>query len=452
MNPFQAGPGRLLVVGLALAIAGAEPVARAQNDVAEVNAQSRLPAFKAEIDSWFATRYGLKVKRQDFLEALLLARVTHLSSACELTQDQVTKLEVAGLVDIKRFDERLDQISRNLESAQSDLVKKQAVISDFQKATELVDAGFFVNDSLFSKILTTMLTQGPVDGQPRVPAGSTNANERLRAEEVLARSDLSQLVMRGVGKEDFDRWIDRELKSGDERRKRLDMRLANRLNELVGDCGLSAAQFKKLQLAGQDDIERFVDQIDQFVARFADPLVVLKEFPLREADALRLLCLMDFGEDSSFARTLATTLSPDQLAACDRRRVERNLDRYRRAIHQAAASLARVARMNDDERTTFDKLLQRETRPPRRFGRFSLSEDKPSVEADAEFVLFEAAKIPEPVVKANLGEALASKLIRRLAYRREKDFEQWFSGHGFVPSEQPAAANPAHSESRAKNL
>jgi chemotaxis protein histidine kinase CheA len=452
MNPLPAGPGRLLLVGVALAIVGAEPAARAQDDAVEAKAQFRLKNLKSTLDSWFATRYGLKVERQEFLEALLHARLKHLTSDRQLTKDQITKLRVAGLADIKRFDERLDQIARNLQSAESDPVKTRIATGEFQKATESVDAGFFVNDSLFFKVLTGVLKQVRVGGQTKVSGDTTNANERLRTEAVLARSELSQLLMRSMGKEDFDRWIERELKSGVERRNRLEVRLANRLNELVGDCILSAAQFKKLQLAGEDDINRFLEKIDQFVERFTDPLVVLHEFPVREAESVRLLCLTDFGDDSSFAKALATTLSPDQVARHDRRRVERNFGRYRRAIHQAAESLAKMVRMTDDQRTAFEKLLQRETRPPRQFGRFSLSDDKASPNADLDIALFEAAKIPDQILKANLGEALANKLERRLAQRREKDHEQWLSRHGFVSGADAAAVGPTRSESGAKNL
>ena len=256
--------------------------------------------------------------------------------------------------------------------------------------------------------------------------------------------------MRCIYKRDFDRWIATELKSGVERRAILDSRLTDRLDELKRDCGLTELQFQKLELAGKNDIDQFLDKVDGIHRKFNDPFLVLTEFPCREADALQLSWLNEFGADSTFSKTFATTLSPEQQALRDRRVAERNRDRYRIATVHATTVLAKALRMNERERVRVEELIQAETVPPRRFGHFPRA--RSPLDADADIVLFQAAKIAEPKLKAVLGEALFDKVNRRLAHRREKYFETSCFDSGYIPGDGTAAGQPTRSEPKIKNL
>jgi predicted HTH domain antitoxin/tetrahydromethanopterin S-methyltransferase subunit G len=453
MCPFQSCFGRLLFVAAMLVIAGTEQIARAQDDersketTQAIGSEARVLAFRAWVDNWTASRLAMPgVKLRDFLETLLLRRIKHLAADSHLTAGQLKKLELAGRGDIKRFMDRLDHVAENFEFTVADRAAQLQASLELEAAWKDVQAGFFVRSSLFMKTLARMLSPGQVDERVTVVSDRADSRlgigtERLDAEAQFGRSELMQLTWSAYAKQDFDRWVWRELRSPVERRTHLRMHLSHRLRELVGDCNLTWAQFKKLELAGTDDINRFLERLEEFERRFTGTLSFVNDFPVREAESLKRFYLNDFGVDSSFSKTMANTLSDEQRALCEQRLGERNRVRYLTAIHQVAVSLARAVRMSEAERTTFEELLQKETRRPRKFGRSTPSEFQ---NVDSEVVLVQASRISETKLREALGEPCCDKLSRRLSRWSGVDAEMRLKSHGFILDERPAAAQPDH--------
>jgi hypothetical protein len=464
MNPLQSCFYRLLLGAVLVAIAGTGGRACAQDDEeneekTQANArEARALAFRAWVNNWTASRLGIQgVRFRDFLETLLLRRINHLAADGHLTDAQLTKLKLAGRADIKRFMDRLDQVAGNFELAQVDGNDRLRASLELQAAWDDVHAGFFVKNSLFFKALTRMLSSEPAGEQVTIvferskgaEGRSGTKMEDLDAEAQLARTELMRLTYSVASKQDFDRWAERELKSGVERREHLITLLSNQLVELLGDCNLTTAQFEKLELAGRDDITGFLERLEEFERRFASPFSFVKDFPGREAESLKRFYLSDFGVDSCFSRTLATTLSEEQRVLREERLGERNLVRYQSAIHEAARSLAKAVRMNEAQCRMFEELLQKETRAPRRFGRFSQSEPGFGG-SDSEVVLVQAARISDDKLNAALGLSMCDKLSRRLSRWSGMDSEKWLTSHGFILEEGPSSARPDRAEVETK--
>jgi hypothetical protein len=90
-----------------------------------------------------------------------------------------------------------------------------------------------------------------------------------------------------------------------------------------------------------------------------------------------------------------------------------------------------------------DRLDRKETRPPKKFGRFARADTQGFGDFDTALVLCQAATISEAKLKAVFGEDLCDKLTRRLAGRRNAYVEADLKRHGFVLDDGPAAARPA---------
>ena len=462
MSPVQSYLSRLLLVAVMLAIAGRDQRARAQDqeeneERTQASArEAHAVAFRAWVSNFIANRLGIQgIQSRDFLETLLLRRIKHLAADGQLTEAQLAKLKLAGRADIRRFVDRVDKVARKFELTYTDRDEMRRANLELQAAWSDVQAGFFVQNSLLYKALTRMLSPERAGEQATlvveygkgIADRSRTSMVRLDSEAELARSDIGQLIYTLACKQDFDRWVWRELKCGVERRDHLRMHLSHRLSELVGDCDLTWAQFKKLELAGTDDINRFLERLDEFERRFASILSLVNDFPVLEAESLKCSFSSDFGVDSCFSKSLASTLSEEQRAACEQRLGERNRVRYLTAIHQVAVSTARAVRMSEAERTKFEELLRKETRQPRRFGRLTQSEFQ---DFDSEVVLVQASRISETKLREALGEPCCDKLSRRLSRWSGVDPEVWLKSNGFILEEGLHAARPDRTEAETK--
>src|SRR5262249_4948471 len=109
-----------------------------------------------------------------------------------------------------------------------------------------------------------------------------------------------------IDAEDFDRWIyDRE-RPVDPRRY-LSWRLDLRIQSASRECELTATQKEKLRLAGQGDVKRFLEQVEQRRAEFEEKRHVYREglAMLRGlAPLTKVYRKGPFGEGSLFAKTL----------------------------------------------------------------------------------------------------------------------------------------------------
>ncbi len=110
-----------------------------------------------------------------------------------------------------------------------------------------------------------------------------------------------------VERENFDRWLFADGRSGEERRRHLDDLLLARIEAAAQRHRLTDPQRAKLRIAGKGDIKRFFDQVEEKRSAFeADRRSVNTGLAaLRRLDSLsKIYRRGPFGDGSLFAKTL----------------------------------------------------------------------------------------------------------------------------------------------------
>jgi hypothetical protein len=190
------------------------------------------------------------------------------------------------------------------------------------------------------------------------------------AQEVNAAKLLDFQIERGAWNEvQFDNWVDQILTGINDQDSlgggRLVERLAVRLDWIEATCKTSAAQRKKLEIAGRGDIKRFLDEICDIRRRYrqvkADPVETGKlEQRLGE---IQTLSAEDFFGDSSFlSKTLQATLSDEQRAAYARGVAESARFSHRAAVLQAVQVCDHAIGLKDEQRRRLTELFTVDTR------------------------------------------------------------------------------------------
>ena len=163
------------------------------------------------------------------------------------------------------------EVERNFDRAYIDRDEMRRAHLELEAIWDAVHAGFFVENSLFFKTLTRMLgperTDNPVtrgiDRGKNPKDQSRTRIESLDAEAQYARTELMRLTYSVAAKQDFERWVERELKSGIERRDHLRTELTNRAQDkgFGGDCDLTAAGVKTIAAIRFEDCMRFLERV-----------------------------------------------------------------------------------------------------------------------------------------------------------------------------------------------
>ena len=80
----------------------------------------RAAQFSPEqVDQWVFNRWGGAAATRDRLEADLALRIDDLDRACAVTAVQMKKLKLAGMGDIKRYYDRVDELKQKFASAET---------------------------------------------------------------------------------------------------------------------------------------------------------------------------------------------------------------------------------------------------------------------------------------------------------------------------------------------
>ena len=116
-------------------------------------------AYKAQFDRWVISQFPTRVKPRDQLELRLVRRLRELELECHLTPGQVTKLQLAGHGDIKRFMDRFDHIARTMEDPRSSINDLRAAMLEMDDLERSAGQRLFGEDSLFGKTLAGTLDQ-----------------------------------------------------------------------------------------------------------------------------------------------------------------------------------------------------------------------------------------------------------------------------------------------------
>ena len=269
--------------------------------------------------------------------------------------------------------------------------------------------------------------QDDVERDDRVEAVRQQHLQKLHLEQQRQRLQMAY-------KAQFDHWFSSQFRPRVGARDQLELRLAGRIREIEADCHLTAAQVKKLQLAGRGDIKRFMDRVNSIASTMEGPGSSIEDLRAARLEMIDLDSRATerlFGDDSLFCKTLASTLDRDQVAAREKAFLERNIVRHRTAVGRAVKALQSNLGMNDDQCTRLTELLLREARPPRKFG------DAP----DVALVLFQASRIPTAEIRPIFDDAQWRIVSRWMAiYIQGASGEKTLKRNGFVFDDAPAVS------------
>jgi hypothetical protein len=267
----------------------------------------------------------------------------------------------------------------------------------------------------------------PADAQ----AARALAGQMLVAEQ--AQRDAIRLHYRTA----FETWLRAQFNGQLDPSIHLHKALDEQLEEVSRILRLSDAQIKKLELAGKGDIKRFLDRFRDVEQKLNEELGDTKELQLAITSVMKYspdrASLDVFGASSLFAKTLASTLTPEQAARRELVQLERNRLRYERAIGNAVATMKRNLHLSSDQTERLEQLLRGETRPPRRFGAAS----------DRALINRQLSRLPEEKIRPIFDEQQWQTLTRWMApYKRGARTQNTLEQHGFVFDDDGVEPHP----------
>ena len=136
-------------------------------------------------------------------------------------------------------------------------------------------------------------------------------------------------------------------------------------SDLARSVGLSDSQKAKLLLAGEGDIRRFLDRVEEIKLKYrSGPMqqaawnrVFLEIQPLRE-----ILLRNDlFGRDSLFVKTARTAFNADQAARYEKHETEQRLFQHRTRVVSTVARLSNYLGLRDQQRKQLVQLMLDQT-------------------------------------------------------------------------------------------
>lgn len=252
-------------------------------------------------------------------------------------------------------------------------------------------------------------------------------------EEEEAEGALVQQQARVFWSDDtIDQWIFGSGRNAQQARKRLDTQLSLRIDELDRTCTLTEPQKKKLRLAGQGDIKRLFDEMNEIRKKFDklrhDQNAVNQIFQEIQPLQTRINAGI-FNPTSFYQKSVMKTLGPEQAAKVEQLDFERRKFRYHAKIQLAMTMLDVAVPMRDEQRQKLIKVMQDDTRPPKRFGQY-----------DFQVVMFQMTQLPEEKIKPIFDAAQWNAL--QTQFRQSKGMENHLRTNGFL-DEAPAKVKPA---------
>ena len=193
------------------------------------------------------------------------------------------------------------------------------------------------------------------------------------------------------------------------------------LEDVDRACSLSEAQRRKLLLAGHGDRKRFMDRVAEARGVFErlrhDPNgsaeIVQYTQPLAASFAAGL-----YGEGSFFAKTIGTTLSPEQASRHRETLLEKARFRYKAKVSLVLASLDARVGFTADQRRRYVALVLEETMPPTR----------PAGHFEESVVFLKIARLPEAKVRPIFDEPQWKQLKR--IFQRVSAMEETLRANG----------------------
>ena len=176
---------------------------------------------------------------------------------------------------------------------------------------------------------------------------------RMRKTRPRRRGAADRQPVFVMNDDQFDQWVfggPQECRAG---RNKLDSLLTLQVDEVVRTCGLSEMQKKKLLLAGQGDIKRFFDRVEEKRKKFDkvknDQNKVGEIYPGASAppDGAQLGAVQ---RGSIFAKTLKKVSATSRPARYEEMVREKRQFRYRAKVELVVACSTRRVGFSDDQR------------------------------------------------------------------------------------------------------
>ncbi len=236
---------------------------------------------------------------------------------------------------------------------------------------------------------------------------------------VLAQANTFQMT-----EQQFDSWVFQDVGSRDEALKRVDAALQTQFKLLEQTGDFTAAQRAKLELAGQCDIQRFLDEVA--AQRRKTKMGMIPQEQLNEVWQLIQPLNQKYtrglnGRGSTFQKTIRTTLTPEQFARYQVLEQERQQRRYAAVVRTSIATLEASLPLTMEQRERFFNIVITETKPPVGVG-------QPYYQTM--MVMFQISKIPEDKLRPVFNE-VEWKVLGEVM-RQCKQYEQMFIQQGML--------------------
>jgi hypothetical protein len=231
------------------------------------------------------------------------------------------------------------------------------------------------------------------------------------------------VVVNEIHESNFDIWVFGNNRNNLSARDRLESLLMLNVDEVERSCGLSAVQKKKLLLAGHGDLKHFLDRVDEARKVFhqlkRDQSRINEVFQMTQPLAATLRTGL-FGDDSFFAKTLRSTLEPEQASRYREVLRERTQFRYQAKVNLAVTNLDSTVGLTADQRRRLVELTLKETTPF----------EKPAGQYEGQVVLLKMSRIPEDRIRPIFDDTRWRLLSRQL--QQAKGMEPFLKANGFL--------------------
>ena len=151
----------------------------------------------------------------------------------------------------------------------------------------------------------------------------------------------------------------------------MDWLLARKVGDLARASRLAEDQKQKLLLAGRGDIVRLIDRMEELRSRYRSAELtpdIQNEINRKAAPIRAALRGGLFTDNSLFAKTMAKTLTSEQIARYARIDRSRQLFQHRAGVHMTVLRLATALGLSDDQWKGLEKVLLTETHPAQIIG------------------------------------------------------------------------------------
>jgi hypothetical protein len=238
---------------------------------------------------------------------------------------------------------------------------------------------------LFPLTISAVLLSGGADGA-------------LRADQPPSVADEAKFYRLIFGKNTLNTEVDADFARG-----RLDSTLRSWIIYIDQLCGLTEEQETKLRLAGQGDIRRFLDRVEEVKHAHRETLTIPGEIrSLQEAWTLN-----PFLDGSLFWKTLKKNLSGAQVAKLESALKELELRDQRELIWAFVELESKALSLSATQQARFAELLIKETRPSHRLFPYRYKG-----------LWTEVTGIPESKLKPIFNESQWHDLRRELAWMK----------------------------------